>query len=220
VTARPLEPRLRWTFDWQREHLWPLLTRDGAWVEFRRYWEERRHLAEVIEATRVSDESRIIDIGCGISTVLRLLPGRRTGIDPLAGAYLTLGSPGVEVYPNDIEIVEAGGEALPFASETVDIAFCTNCIDHTEDPVAVIAEAERVLRPSGRLVLGCELRDPGRARNPGHPHGLDARGIERLVARWDVTHRWLGPWQGIRSFLTGAPPSRLDELLIVAQRRR
>lgn len=52
-----------------------------------------------------------------------------------------------------LETVEADAQRLPFEDETFDAATMISMLHHVEDRGAALAEARRVLRPRGRLVL-------------------------------------------------------------------
>jgi ubiquinone/menaquinone biosynthesis C-methylase UbiE len=57
---------------------------------------------------------------------------------------------------NDIEtdcIFDARGENLPFEDNTFDIVYSTNVLEHVENPLKVIDEALRVLKPGGILQI-------------------------------------------------------------------
>ena len=49
--------------------------------------------------------------------------------------------------------VRAWGDALPFADDSFDAAFCKGALDHFDQPDTAIAEMARVTRPGGRVVL-------------------------------------------------------------------
>src|SRR3970282_2303598 len=51
------------------------------------YWKRYRYLDEIIAICRPTVASRILDVGCGISSVLHYLPGDKVGADQLADAY-------------------------------------------------------------------------------------------------------------------------------------
>jgi cyclopropane fatty-acyl-phospholipid synthase-like methyltransferase len=50
----------------------------------REYWRTYRYFDETLSVVPLDEQSKILDIGCGISTVLHFLPGQRFGIDPFA----------------------------------------------------------------------------------------------------------------------------------------
>ena len=52
-----------------------------------------------------------------------------------------------------VEVVDARAEALPFPDESFDAVVSTLVLCSVEEPSAVLAEARRVLKPGGRLLL-------------------------------------------------------------------
>ena len=92
---------------------------------------------------------------------------RVTGIDPLLDMYrMILERHGLDGLPaiacqRELNIyAEELASALP--PESFDIVFTRNAIDHVEDPVAVIDQAEMCLRPGGILVLDFHTREGSR----------------------------------------------------------
>lgn len=215
----PDDARLRWTFEWQSSNLWPLLQSHGPDRAVHAYWRELRHLDEVRSVTGVDDADVVLDVGCGLATVLRVVGTRaRIGVDPLARAYASLGTSEQPTYPHGVTVRCAEGESLPIEDSSVDVAFCNNMIDHTMEPHRVMSELRRVVRSGGFLVLSCELRDPSEPRNAGHPHAFNERDLEALLEDWQVVRCWKTPWDGIASYLGGAPGEGLHEWLAVARK--
>jgi len=72
---------------------------------------------------------------------------------------------------DDVEIVAAGAEALPFPDATFDTAVVTLTLCSVTDEDAALAEIARVLRPGGRLLFLEHVRDtdPAMARKQDHP---------------------------------------------------
>lgn len=50
-------------------------------------------------------------------------------------------------------VMQANGQALPFADETFDVALATFVFCSLPDPLQALAEIKRALRPGGRLLL-------------------------------------------------------------------
>jgi SAM-dependent methyltransferase len=97
------------------------------------------------------DGERVLEIGCGLDTVLDFLP-RTVGftLDSLMRKLAPLGlSPGIRHSAGMIE-------AIPFKDACFDRAFCLNVLDHVQSPGAGLAEIARVLRPGGWLVLSVD----------------------------------------------------------------
>ena len=82
------------------------------------YWEQYRCLEEIKAIINFREDMNVLDVGCGLSTVLHFVKGRRYGIDPLADSYKQIYD-----FPEDIRIQKAVGEDIPFADEFFDVVF-------------------------------------------------------------------------------------------------
>ncbi len=60
-----------------------------------------------------------------------------------------------EKHPNQFNWhqIEGHSSALPFASESIDLLVLPHVLEFAADPHQVLREAERVLRPEGRLII-------------------------------------------------------------------
>jgi SAM-dependent methyltransferase len=94
---------------------------------------------------------QVLEVGCGTGQwrgVLRKYGVRVTGLDPSAQMLArALGMvPGVQ-------LVRGQAECLPWPAESFDRVFCVNAFHHFTDKIAFLAEAQRVLRPGGMLLI-------------------------------------------------------------------
>lgn len=99
---------------------------------------------------------RLLEIGCGVGAVLSQI-GRThpdvqlCGIDispeQIDGARRHLENQGI----HDVELVVGDGAALPWPSAHVDRVRMVWVMEHVRDPVAVLEEARRVLKPGGTI---------------------------------------------------------------------
>ena len=112
------------------------------------YWQRYRYLDEINEICRIGDDTKVLDVGCGISSVLHHLKGQRLGIDPLADEYVKLYK-----YPDGINIIRGVGENMPFPHEHFDLVLCCDTLDHATNPRKTADEIYRVLKPGGLLIL-------------------------------------------------------------------
>lgn len=116
------------------------------------YWKKYRYLDEICAICKIENIMKILEFGCGISTVLHFVKGERYGINPLANEYKKIYS-----YPAGINIKKAFGEDITFKEESFDVVFRSNALDHVSDSQKTVNEIHRVLKPRGYFVLIVEV---------------------------------------------------------------
>lgn len=92
-----------------------------------------------------------LEIGVGSGRFAAPL-GIRVGIDPSRPMLAHAAARGIEV-------VVGAAESLPFAADTFDHALVVTAICFVDSPERMLAEARRVLKPGGRMVIGFIDRD-------------------------------------------------------------
>ena len=148
-------------------------------------WDEMRALdlpAAAVEAALLAlvperDAGRLLDIGTGTGRVLELLAPRISqgvGVDAskamLALARSRLARAGI----GHCSVRLADMYRLPLAAASFDVAVMQMVLHYADDPAGVLAEAARVVRPGGRLIVV----------------ELAAHGRDDLLTK--LAHRWPG----------------------------
>lgn len=97
------------------------------------------------EATRPVD--RVLDVGGGPGRAARALDASfRVVVDPAAGMVR-------QARRGDLRAIRADGGRLPVRSASVDAVVVTDALHHVGDQRGLLAEAARVLRPGGVVVV-------------------------------------------------------------------
>jgi SAM-dependent methyltransferase len=176
------------------------------------YWRKYRYLDNINQICDINDESKVLDVGCGISSVLHYVKGsKRVGVDPLADDYLK-----VYNYPEGIEVKKGFGEDLEFNNELFDVVFCSNVLDHTTNPQKNINEIWRVLKPGGYFVLTLELFDEKKRRDVAHPHAITRKDVIDLTGDdFSCLFQRESPWIGVGAYVNGATTSYNKELIAI-----
>jgi SAM-dependent methyltransferase len=134
-------------------------------------------------------EVDVLDIGCENKPYFPLFAGR-------ARTYL-----GADVIPGPLVDRVCPVERLDVESSSIDLALCTQVLEHVRDPVAALGEIGRVLRPGGFAFITTH------GTYPFHPHPTDywrwtPQGFETLVESADnLTLRELVPHRGTAACL-------------------
>lgn len=164
------------------------------------YYYKFRFLQEIIDGAGINEDSKILDIGCGIKTVLHFLPGKlKIGVDSLADGYKKIYN-----YPKDIVIEKSFGEKLKYQDNFFDVVFVTNALDHMNYPEKVISEIYRALKRGGYLVLTNEIVEKQTKKDRAHPYNLGENDISNLLSsKFKIVFKKYSPWIGIRQYYLG-----------------
>lgn len=130
----------------EQRALWGANPRD--WAELAEP-QNRPLFEKLLDATAVTDATRLLDVGCGSGYAVALAAAR--------GAHVS----GIDISPALLEIARERspsadlreGEigALPFADSQFDVVTGTNAFQFALDPEQALREATRVLVPGGSL---------------------------------------------------------------------
>ncbi|MBI3829690.1 MAG: methyltransferase domain-containing protein [Planctomycetes bacterium] len=113
-------------------------------------WVENARVEAALRLLESGPSHRVLDTGCGAGNVLeRVTAGERLGID-LSGVMAERAR---KRLGNTASIVQGDAEELPFATASFDRVLCSSVLSHVLHPERVLAEAYRVLKPGGRLVV-------------------------------------------------------------------
>lgn len=123
----------------------------------------------------LDDTAVVGDLGCGDGQVAEALApcvARVIAVDDSA-AMLQAARRRLRAHAN-VELRRGRLETLPIDDGTLDAATCVLVLHHVADPAAALAEAARVLRPGGRLLV------------------VDMQPHDREHYRQQMGHVWLG----------------------------
>jgi SAM-dependent methyltransferase len=133
--------------DWTPEEFYDVGRSD--WEDFRSQW---LHYAGELRGT-------CLEIGCGAGRLTRQLAGefdKVISIDVSADMIARA----KEASPGNVEFHQVDGTRVPLADDSVDAVFSVHVLQHLDDfddVSAYVADAARVLRPGGTMMLHIAL---------------------------------------------------------------
>lgn len=122
----------------------------ASWSRSESYYFELRSLLTRLE---VCEKDTVLDVGCGVGETIRYIDSKYSckvfGID----------FPSAWQAPRDLSgLAWADGASLPFSENAFSKVLLIHVIGHVADPVAVLNEVHRVLKPAGK----CGIITPNR----------------------------------------------------------
>jgi SAM-dependent methyltransferase len=133
---------------WQDSHGQHLMAESYAAPGPRRVYD--RQIARVLDALQVADGARVLEVGCGGGQLLQALAARRPDLR-LVG--LDLSAAGVGPRAPTVARLVGDGEQLPFRDRRFDAVVYNGALHHLPNPALGLAEAARVSKAGGQLVL-------------------------------------------------------------------
>ncbi|MEM9044782.1 MAG: methyltransferase domain-containing protein [Pseudomonadota bacterium] len=132
-------------------------------------------LDDYLAALDVPDGARIVDIGSGTGGVTRQIAARFPGASVLGlepSAALTRKAVELAASLPNLSCVVGDGAALDLEDGSADIAILHTVLSHVADPKLLLAEASRILRPDGTLVVcDADFSKASMSSVPGDPLG-------------------------------------------------
>jgi len=119
--------------------------------------------AELVQNFTSLEGREVLEIGAGAG-VNRAPWTRAFGINGWAlepegeGFHAAADAARAVFKANDLEadrLINASGEEMPLDDDRFDLVFSVNVLEHTDIPARVIAEALRVTKPGGYVILNC-----------------------------------------------------------------
>lgn len=158
-----------------------------------RYWHGRRFQEVAKLATKV--DGRLLDVGCDGGTLTekvaeRARPERVVGVDISVKslAYNLSKRP-------QFDVAVADAEELPFRDGMFDAIFCSEVMEHIEQPEKMLSEVRRCLAPNGYAVVMVPAETPlfkflwffwtkfgkGKVWDHAHVQDFGGKSLDRVV---------------------------------------
>ena len=117
-----------------------------------------QRIRKILERFRpISDSDKVLEVGSGAHGLIFGFGNKtRVGVDPLAAEYKRI----FPKWQSGAATAAAIGEELPFADGSFDIVLSDNVIDHAEQPLKIIDEIVRVMKPGGILYFTVNVHHP------------------------------------------------------------
>jgi ubiquinone/menaquinone biosynthesis C-methylase UbiE len=111
-------------------------------------------LQATLSRLEIRSGDRVLDLGCGTGTLiqhlLEIVPeAEMVGLDP-SEEMLNIAK---QKLPASVQLKMGSAESIPFPSTCFDILVSTSALHYFRNPDRAVQEMQRVLKPSGRLIL-------------------------------------------------------------------
>jgi len=111
---------------------------------------EKRRVSLVLKLLSPQENEKIFEVGCGAGHVLQgVSVGQLYGID-LSERMLSLAR---KRLGDKVELKKCNAGKIDYPDDFFDKIICTEVLEHTLDPIAVLREIKRVARAGGTVVL-------------------------------------------------------------------
>ena len=116
------------------------------------------HLARYCFAEALVGQKRVLDAGCGLAYGSARLARRAQDVFALDNAFDPLRQVRGQYEPEGVRFAQGDVSSLPFRSGSFDVVVAFEVIEHLENWQGFLTEVERVLEPSGQLIVSTPNR--------------------------------------------------------------
>ncbi len=172
-------------------------------------WIERRRLQIIADMVGEHRGLRLLEIGSGGGHVLSMFRAAKLVANDVSDEFLSTARKNLAGY--DVTFLKGEIDRLALPAASFDRIVCTEVLEHTKDPEAIMMEIARLLSPGGRAVITVP-NDPLIARVKGavrrtplgwalrdriewggdryHLHEWVPDEFRRVLSRWFVVKRY------------------------------
>lgn len=123
------------------------------------YYDERV-IERMAAVAGLNDTMTVADVGTGTGFVAAGIAPRVNKVDgvDISPAMLDVAAKNLDVLDvHNVELLEGNPADLPLEADSVDAAFANMVLHHAEDPVVMLAEMIRVVKPGGTVAIVDEV---------------------------------------------------------------
>jgi len=101
---------------------------------------------------------KVLEVGCGVGDFAIYLENQKANVTAVdfSSKAIELAMQKAKIQNKHVEFQVADAQALPFQDNSFDLVFSCECLEHVPVPQLALNEMQRVLKPSGSLILTTE----------------------------------------------------------------
>jgi ubiquinone/menaquinone biosynthesis C-methylase UbiE len=162
----------------------------------------------IVEFARVSPHDTVLEVGAGTGNFLQLFQGSAAelvAVDVTKGMLLEAR----RQFPG-MRVVVADGARLPMSPRSVDLVATAQALHHIWEPLPVLKEMRRVVKPEGRILVVDQIA-------PERYEEVMAMNTLELIR--DPSHAAARPASVLRMLVRAAGLDSIDERIVEGEQR-
>ncbi len=114
-------------------------------------WIEQRRLDIIREMVGATPGMKVMEVGSGGGHVLRMFKQAKLTAVDVSDVFLSTAKKNLAGY--HVEFLKGEVQTLGLPEDSFDRIICTEVLEHTAEPESVLAEIQRLLKPTGYAVI-------------------------------------------------------------------